>query len=74
MTSQVGLVPLESLVNALVVVVANLKPADLRGKLSAGMILAASTADGAQVGVQDAILVWLFIALRHVHSFWHADI
>jgi len=41
----VGRVPMESLPNSLCVVVANLKPADLRGMMSAGMILAASSAD-----------------------------
>ena len=41
----VGKVALEDLQNSYVVVVVNLKPADLRGVMSAGMVLAASEGD-----------------------------
>ncbi len=36
----------EELIGTNIILVANLKPAKLRGELSEGMILAASTADG----------------------------
>lgn len=41
----------EELVGRLIVVVANLKPARLKGEISQGMLLAASTEDGAVLGL-----------------------
>jgi methionine--tRNA ligase beta chain len=49
----VKFVPLDQMLNRLVVVVANLKPAKLKGILSAGMVLAASNDDHTQVEVLD---------------------
>jgi len=49
----VKFVPLDQMLNRLVVVVANLKPAKLKGILSAGMVLAASNADHTQVEILD---------------------
>lgn len=49
----VKFVPLDQMLNRLVVVVANLKPAKLKGIMSAGMVLAASNADHTQVEILD---------------------
>lgn len=49
----VKFVPLDQMLNRLVVVVANLKPAKLKGILSAGMVLAASNEDHTQVEILD---------------------
>lgn len=49
----VKFVPLDQMLNRLVVVVANLKPAKLRGVMSAGMVLAASNADHTKVELVD---------------------
>jgi aminoacyl tRNA synthase complex-interacting multifunctional protein 1 len=49
----VKFVPLDKMLNRLVIVVANLKPAKLKGILSAGMVLAASNADHTEVEILD---------------------
>lgn len=49
----VKFVPLDQMLNRLVVVVANLKPAKLKGILSAGMVLAASNEDHTSVEILD---------------------
>lgn len=49
----VKFVPLEQMLNRLVVVVANLKPSKLKGIMSAGMVLAASNDDHTQVEILD---------------------
>lgn len=49
----VKFVPLDQMLNRLVVVVANLKPAKLKGILSAGMVLAASNDDHTSVEILD---------------------
>lgn len=49
----VKFVPLDQMLNRLVIVVANLKPAKLRGVESCGMVLAASNADHTQVELVD---------------------
>jgi aminoacyl tRNA synthase complex-interacting multifunctional protein 1 len=49
----VKFVPLDQMLNRLVIVVANLKPAKLKGIMSAGMVLAASNPDHTHVEILD---------------------
>ena len=47
-------IPLEAMQGQRVVIVANLKPANMRGVKSHAMVLAASSADGEKVGLQES--------------------